>query len=239
MQMRFLLWLLVVGALPAWGAAPPRSSSCARASATLSRVAVMGASVSAGFGWGRQEGRGRTLADLLDDTVATEHAPVRNFASLWFFKNPRSAGQRQVDQVLTYAPTLTVAVDFLFWFVHGAQLDEAQRLARLEQGLALLEPLPGPILLGELPAMTTAVGKALEPGMLPSPETLARLNRRISEWARSRDNVVLLPLGTWLVRSPDGSLQADGLHPTREGAKWIAARMMDSLFEACPAPGVH
>jgi hypothetical protein len=197
----------------------------------------MGASVSAGFGWTRQEARGRTLAALLDDALTTEHTPVRSFASVWFFKDPLAVGQRQVDQVLTYAPTLTVAVDFLFWFVHGPELDAARRLARLEQGLALLERLPGPLLLGELPAMPTAVGKALEPDMLPSPETLAKLNQRVSEWARQRGDVLLLPLGTWLERSPAGSLQVDGLHPTREGARWLTTRMLDTLLEACPTLG--
>jgi hypothetical protein len=226
-----------VGPLPGGGPPPPPSSPCTRAGATLSRVAVVGASVSAGFGWARQEARGRTLADLLDKALPAEHTPVRSFASVWFFQDPLAVGQRQVGQVLTYAPTLTVAMDFLFWFAHGKGLDEAQRLTRLEQGLALLDRLPGPLLLGELPAMSTAEGKALEPGMLPSPETLAKLNQRISEWARQRGDVVLLPLGAWLGRSPAGSLQVDGLHPTREGASWLTGRMLDALREACPALG--
>lgn len=163
-------------------------------------------------------------------------ATPRSFASPWFFKDPSAVGGRLVHAVREYKPTLIIAVDFLFWFAYGAGLDEAQRLARLEQGLKLLQSLPGPLLVGDLPDMSSAEGKALEPGMAPSAEVLARLNQRIAEWTRQRGGSVIVPLGSWTQQGPARRmLQKDGLHPTREGGRWIATKTMEVLRDSCPS----
>jgi len=219
----------------------------AAAPVALQRVVVIGASLSAGYGL-----RNTPLSATLEASIRTEHAPVQSLADEHFFLTPRASGARQVEGALDAQPTLVVAIDFLFWFGYGA-LDadgapvtsEDQRLALLEHGLECLEELDCPLVLGDFPDMSRAVGKMLAENQMPAQETLARLSSRVREWAAKREApTIVLPLAE-LVRSlgseeairigrhawPAGTrlLQLDDLHPTLEGLTGVAQLVLDEL----------
>jgi hypothetical protein len=237
---------------PAALSAEPASAHCA----LTRRVLAIGASATAGFG---------TRADLARAFQAC--LPERSefssgLGSPWFFLRPLSAGSEQVQSALAAEPTLVLALDFLFWFGYGALdaqgaplANEDDRLALLERGLALLEPVRCPLVLGDFPDMSAAVGKMLLPVQMPELATLARLNTRLSAWAAERPHVRIVPLAELLGALARGEelrigaleygadeaaalLQRDRLHPTREGLLALALLALESLrelpgFEAC------
>jgi len=104
----------------------------------------------------------------------------------------------------------------------------------MEKGLELLEQVECPVLVGDYPDMSPAIGLMLSASQMPKPETLKALNERLSVWAAARPNVSVFPLaklvdqmrseGTFTVgghRWPAGSarslMQRDRLHPTAQG----------------------
>jgi len=220
------------------------------------RVLAIGASATAGFG---------TSADLARAFQAclpepSEHAGA--LGSQWFFLRPLTSGTEQVQSALAAEPTLVLAIDFLFWFGYGALdadgaplADEDGRLALLERGLALLEPVRCPLVIGDFPDMSAAVGKMLLPVQMPEQATLARLNARVAAWAAERPHVRLVPLARLLGTLARGEalrvgaleyaagetsalLQRDELHPTREGLIALAVLALEALrdvpgFAAC------
>jgi len=234
--------------------APAAPVAPAAPGSVVQRVAVIGASLSQGFGLNAEVGAPATLADVIAVALRGEHQPVKGHASLLFFANPQGVARQEVEAARASEPTLLVALDFLFWFGYGRRADEAQRLASFEQGLELLAPFTCPILLGDLPDMHSALDgrpQMLQPEQVPSVEALAQLNQRLAAWARERKHVVLFPLGEFTQRVRGGQefklrgnlffaselpelLQPDKLHPTLAGTigVWIAAA--DALVRARP-----
>ena len=211
------------------------------------RVAVLGASVSAGFGLEQEVGARVRLAAIIDAALRVKHEPVQDHAELLFFAMSSDLGAQSVAAARKRGATLAVAVDFLFWFAYGEVEDEAQRLVRLDEGLGYLDRLECPIVVGDLPDMSRAVGKMLQSNQVPRPETLARLNKRLREWARTRRRVVIVPLaallttlqdgkelrvGSWSARSTSRLLQGDELHTTLEGSAVIAVLALHELARA-------
>ena len=229
----------------------------------LDRVAVVGASVSAGFGAevavdtpDRIVHTPIDLADVLDAGIVRDHEPVAGFGNMLFFSAPMRHGPTLLQKALDERPTVLVAVDYLFWFAYGNNgpdgepfQDDQSRLALLEVGLGLLEGVSCPVILGDLPDMSPAIGFMLGASQVPSADALAQLNERIRDWAAERPNVVLMPVGEMVARiqqdigvqvgpyeSPAGGaselVQYDKLHPTAEGLVVTAQLVAQALVEA-------
>lgn len=238
-------------------AAPP---SAPAKTGALSRILVLGASLSQGFGLERDVGAPVLFADVVEGTLRVEHESVRSQAALLFFASPLSAARNAVTAGKACDPTLVVGIDFLFWFGYGAFPSEDDRMAMLEKGLALLETFSCPVLVGDFPDVGDASrdpargggkGRLLGEEQVPQPESLARLNRRLREWAAARKGVVVIPLadlvarlhsgkdveihGTrWTGSALSGLIQKDRLHPTLRGAIALWYGAVDALVAARP-----
>jgi hypothetical protein len=233
-----LLAFLVLQAAPAEAAR----------SACLARPVVIGASFAAGFGVGR------SFASAFEASLAAPPEELVDLGDGAFFLAPVPSGRRQVEAALEAEPSLVLALDFLFWFGYGA-LDaaggpleaESERLTLLEAGLELLVEFRCPLVLGDFPDMSAAVGGMLMGSQMPAQDTLTALSRRVRAWAAERPKTVVLPLAE-LVRSlgaksevrigrhlfPPGTrlLQADRLHPTLDGLLAAAQLACDELTRA-------
>jgi hypothetical protein len=213
----------------------------------IERVAVVGASLSDGFGSGTK------LALALEEVIRRPHRPIVDASSSLFFMRPMETGTELLGKALEGKPTLVVAIDFLFWFGYGAvgpegkpMGSEEDRLVLLEEGLKLLEKVEAPLILGDFPDMSDAIGGILSAGQVPKAETLAALNRRVGEWSKKRANVILVPLARHIVEIrgdkavkvgkwewPAGQsarlLQDDKLHPTAEGLVAVCGMIVEGL----------
>jgi hypothetical protein len=213
----------------------------------LDRVAVIGASVSAGLA------APPIAASLRAGLPAT--ADVLDAASVFFFQDPFANGEAQVAAAAAHRPTLTLAVDFLFWFAYASTSPDGRR-QRLEGGLALLAALPGTVVVGDLPDMRNANESILGPAAVPSPTELTALNAQIRAWAAARPHTVVLPLAAWtapLVTGEDIELAPgervpardlmffDGLHANALGT-WHLLGQLDRALErdlAIPADALR
>jgi hypothetical protein len=202
--------VVVPHTVPAGAARPDAAVADAR---TLwSRVHVIGASASAGFGVRLPAGRGRGARALpmtmarIAQCAALEGTAVTGEATGFFFADPCATGKSQVDELLALdpRPTVVFADDFLFWFAYGALdaerrpiKEEPQRMALLERGLAELARVSDsgiPVVVGDLPDMSESVGRMLNRAQMPQAGTLAQANARIRAWASGRRTVAVLPL---------------------------------------------
>jgi hypothetical protein len=231
---------------PAQAAAP----ATAKGEALLQRIAVIGASLSAGQGLG---GKDLNLAHVIEAGLAAKHGPLIDASDLLTFTSPVSKAKNALAKLEPQDPTLVVGLDYLFWFGYGMNWGgEKERLAALELGLKSLEGLRCPILLGDFPDMSSAVHakEAMLPAAaVPAPETLAKLNERLQAWAKDHPNVVVVPVSKlmgkllagdelrvgpnlWPKGTVGSLLQTDGLHPTLEGTTglWLfaAQRLLES-----------
>ncbi len=223
-------------------------------------VAVIGASVSAGFvdritGTDAERNQTLRLAAVLGAVWPRERADIRSFADAMFFLDPDAKGVAQVERALRAAPDLVVGIDFLFWFGYGdvgaSDDPTAARLARLGKGLALLERLPCPLVVGDLPDMRDANPRMLPPRLVPSVEELAAVNEAIHAWAGARPGVAVFPLAEWVqaVRQhgdtvesggrrislpPEALLQTDRLHATRLGVGLLVHRLVPRCLALLP-----
>lgn len=223
------------------------------------RVRIVGASASAGFAV-RAPGARAPTSRLEPMTLARIASAARlgagsvtGDATGFFFLDPERNGREQVDALLAMdpRPTVVLAPDFLFWFAYGTVgtgrrpvRDESQRLALLQEGLAILDRVGQagiPLVVGDLPDMSAAVGKMLSRAQMPALATLEQANAEIRAWAARRPRVALLPLGrlvadlragkpfqagrrTWDAAVDGALIQRDDLHPTFEGSVALLAR---------------
>jgi len=244
----------------AWAQAPA-------ATAKQFRVAVIGASASAGFGCVYRETRDDgeyaasfRLIDMVKLACPELSLVTTDVSSGFFFLKPVANGAQAAKRAREFKPDCVLALDFLFWYCYGddapdgkALSGEAQRLEKLEAGLKELESIEAPILVGDLPDMTPAVGKMLSPTQMPAKDTLAKANARLAEWAKPRANVRVLPLasmqrqlmeqnaleidGKKLTPTKDlPLLQRDALHPAPLGMAGLACAVASELKEAVHAP---
>jgi hypothetical protein len=173
--------------------------------APIRRVVVIGASASAGFGViadvTKEDGRIRKepvdLARSLKAAAPEKSLVVLNLASGAFFMDPVRMGTAGAKRTRDWKPEFTIAIDYLFWFLYGTQ-EESDRLARLEEGLALIGSVDSPLILGDMPDMSRAVGRILRASQCPTPETIAAANKRIYAWADERPNVAIVSLSNLL-----------------------------------------
>lgn len=254
------LALLLVLAVPVRAQTPaaPAAPETSAPTALFERVVVVGASVSGGYGLSPELKATVRLGDVLECVLPTTAGAVTDLGDTYLFQNPHGRAPGLVAKALEAEPTLVVAVDFLFWFSYSSWSTKGTRSRELEAGLALLDRLPGPLVVGDLPDMTPAIdGKGplgvpmLTRHMIPSPSQLESLNERIHAWADARGDVTVLPMAEmvsamlagerlairaneWEAGSIERLLQADLLHPNSEGVIALALLVVDELAKTHP-----
>jgi len=237
--------------------APTKETAVA---AKTPRVHIIGASVSGGFKdsplFGAAE-TGDTVPLLAvmkrwagDGARVTSHNPTD---MIRMFEDPTKFATDQMTGVQKAAPDFLLAIDFAFWFAYGpVRGDESvARSQKLAAGLAMLDKIEVPVLLGDLPDMRGAARRMLAESWIPSPALLKQLNDQLAAFVRSHENIHLvpladlvrrmkddgvpLPLATGPLVAPPGSLQqADRLHATRLGMAYLAYSLQEPLARLFP-----
>jgi len=181
-----------------------------RPAVSFERIVMVGASVTHG---------GAPAAAILDAAVRQEHEEIERLGNPNIALDPVNIGRGQMERAMRHEATVVIGIDILFWYAYGrpylhdrpdAADPEAWRIARVERGLADLDRIRVPIVLGEVPDMRGASEWLLPPQVIPSPETLAKINQRLRAWARERPRVLLVPLCDWVADMRAGRL---GLPP--------------------------
>jgi hypothetical protein len=213
------------------------------------RVVVIGASASSGFVLSEPFGGTNTdqcrLSRYLDAAIIAPHAPLKNYATAALFLSPEALATQEVEAATNQRPTLVIAVDFLFWFCYGPGQTDADRAQRFETGLKLLERIPCPLVVGDIPDASRATNSGIiSPAQVPSEPARVAANQRLRDWAKHRRDVTLVPLDQFMkcveanqaiekrhVKVPAGRthglLQNDRLHPTPQGAALLALGILD------------
>lgn len=217
----------------------------------LAHVAVIGASLSSGLGNGGVRGDSISLADIMQVSIREKHDAPRDLAKGTVFVDWKSYAVGIDEALMDNPPSALIAVDYLFWSVHGLKGD-AERKKLLELALAGLEKFSCPILLGDLPDVSDATkgnSPALHPAMVPSAALRELANSRIREWATHHANVTVVPLAdlvskvyqekeiqihgsVWRAGEVARLLQGDHLHPTAEGLVVIWIAVADAWMRA-------
>ncbi|HIF42279.1 MAG TPA: hypothetical protein EYQ74_14445 [Planctomycetes bacterium] len=206
----------------------------------FSRVVVIGASVSAGYGLRSELNASVRLGDVLQCLIEGEGEECLDLGSNMLFRRPEALGAEQVTDALMHKPSLVMAVDFLFWFAYGrSNASTRKRVDRIDEALSLLDRFECPILVGDIPDMTMALkGKGpfgfplITRSMIPSKQARAAINKRLLAWAKARKRVTIVPLSEFLE-----SVQSGKTLKVR-GNKWtqkdLAAMMQDDLLHTRP-----
>lgn len=214
-------------------------------------VAMIGASASAGFVLSEPFGGTNTtackLSYYLDAAIAAPHPPIKNLSTALLFLNPDTFAPMQVAIVTNSHPTLVIAVDFMFWFCYGEGATDADRARHFEYGLKLLDQIPGPLVVGDVPdASAAATTGIISQAQVPSETARLAANQRLREWAKKRGNVVIVPLADFMRHTmaneavtfhgqgvPAGKtralLQPDLLHPNPRGDSMLTLAILDIL----------
>jgi len=217
---------------------------------------VIGASASAGFVLSEPFGGTNTdkckLNRYLDAAITAPHAPVKNLATSLMFMNPDAFAPMQAEAATNARPTLVIAVDFLFWFSYGDGRTDAERAQRFEQGLKLLERIPCPLVVGDIPDVSAATNTGIiSSGQVPSAAARQAANQRLQSWAATRPQVTVVPLAKFMratmaneaIKLHNGTLpagktralmQLDQLHPNPRGAAVLALAILDALVSKQP-----
>ena len=242
---------------------PPASTASAnpRTSAPdpIDRIAAIGASASAGFGVfyrnaddPQKAPRGISLAKLYR-AASGDATVVIDLGTAAFFSNPSGIGTRVVDRTIRAKPDLTFAIDYLFWFTYGTIGVESRRIrtdedrfALLEVGLEQLDRIEGPVLVGDIPDMSSAAGGVMRKSQVAPEDVRLRANARIREWASTRPNVRVFPLADLIKRLRSGKafnigphawtadeagtlILGDRLHPSLDGLIALVIAIDDLL----------
>lgn len=235
--------LLGCGA-PAREPAPPASGAVgapaiAKPALPLERIAIVGASVSVGFG-------GTPFGEAF--AAAAPRSRVESYANLYLFRDPVGDSRAQIERALAFRPSALFAIDFLFWDVYGSP-DPAWRANALASGLAQLDRVHAAgawIVLGDVPHVTTAAEWILSRDNVPDAAALAAINAEIAAWAAGRARVLRVPFAAWtaplaadadLELAPGEVVSArslttiDGLHANALGT-WYLLDKLDRFIEA-------
>jgi len=222
-----------------------------------SRVAVIGASLSGGFGLRSELGADYDLAQAFELAWSESGHEFHDFGNNLFVSDAETLGAGQVQRARALEPELVIAIDFLFWFAYGYRGDCAARTRSFEVGLQLLETIEGNLLVGDLLDARPALrgGTAFNRGrpvirqpQIPEVECLARLNERLTAWAAERERVHVYDLSRFYAESfteeplelrgnryelerKNGLLQPDLLHPTYKGLAGVTLSALDRLSQ--------
>ena len=249
------LILLVIFASVGAAAGPASKASPPAAATTPSkspwqRIVMIGASVTAGFTASEPLGGPSTpfydLSRYVEVALTTPHEPVQNLGNAFFFFQPNMFAQQQLARALTNNPTLIIGVDFLFWFCYGEGSTDEERLQRFDQGLKLLEKVECPLVVGDIPDASAAVGEMLRPDQMPRLKAISAANARLKQWTAGRRQVVVLGLSEFMRNVmanravkihdyvlPDGKtrtlIQDDKLHASPPGCAVLAFAALDAF----------
>ena len=243
----FLVWILICGC-------SSKRSSSQRSSKTLERVAVTGASVTAGWGLktppikGDFGGYPINLKHIIDAMILTPHEEVAYFGEPMFFAEPVVHGKELIERITAYDPTLIIAVDYLFWFAYGdvGLSGEEFRINKFEEGLSILGNIQTPLIIGGIPDMQKAIGRVLSASQVPSFESIQTMNTMLYAWATLHPNVTVVDIHslfmallddvsiatysyTWPAGSQEKLLQKDMLHTTFEGTVALSLAVADLI----------
>jgi hypothetical protein len=202
----------------------------------LTRVGVIGASVSAG------SGHALTLARILDCAIKPPHRVVDE-ARLRLSANPVNYAEEAVRSMQRNRVTLAIGMDFLFWFSYGPYSFE-RRKANLAQGCRILEKLDCPLVIGDLPDLRHSKNP-MRSLMAPTSDEVRHLNEQLEAWACKRSNVLILPVSEWLDKviqgqplringqdrkySPVEIFLPDKVHTTPLGTIVLAMKVLNAL----------
>lgn len=228
--------------------------ACGCASTPLDRVSVIGASVSAGVGASVVDGKEKRPVDLADALTAAgavkgETGPrvgkVTSHADPMYFMNPGTIGDKQLKEALAESPGCVIALDDLFWYVYGPAKSDAERLERLDKRLASLEAVKGPLVIGDVPDMSSAYPGMLSKEQIAPEAARVEANVRIRAWAAARPNVALVALSDVVAGAKAGRVKIgdqelagdeamaligpDRLHASAEGLAAIAILTLDAV----------
>jgi hypothetical protein len=220
------------------------------------RVVVIGASASAGFVLSEPFGGTNTdkcrLNHYLDAAIAAPHEPVKNYSTAALFLSPEGIASQQIEAATNGRPSLVIGVDFLFWFCYGHADSDAERAERFEYALKLLERIPCPLVVGDIPDASRATNSGIiSISQVPGEKARLAANQRLRDWAASRPDVTLVSLEKFMqtvvanaaienqhVSVPAGKtrnlLQGDQLHPSPRGAALLALGILDELAARQP-----
>ncbi|MEE2681921.1 MAG: hypothetical protein VX641_06065 [Planctomycetota bacterium] len=221
----------------------------------IQRVAIIGASASAGFGVVVQQAEpeeeqfAKTMLNMQDLYMAADDPHdllYLDLSSHMFFSRPRTYGESTIDRVIEWEPDLVLGVDFLFWFVYGT-MPETNRLKFLEEGLTLLDRIASrgtPMVIGEVPDLEGTESFVIGSHQIPKRGTSLLANQRINQWAARRDNVAVVPLYTLTEQLAAGEEIIVGSHqwkPTEHGIRMIAVDKLHPTFDGmiCLAQAVE
>jgi hypothetical protein len=217
---------------------PPATAPVAGPALDTARIAIVGASVSAGFG-------GAPFGEVFQ--AAAKGSVVESAANLFLFRDPIAGSKEQIDKALAFRATTVIAIDFLFWNLYGSP-DPAWREQALAKGLAELERARASgawIVVGDIPHVVTAAEWMLPRAQIPDVQTLATANAQIEAWAK-RERVVFVPFAAWAAPlaaneqveiAPGEKVAArslvgpDGLHANALGV-WFLLDKLDHYLEA-------
>ncbi len=237
------------------GAPPAESSS--PAPALFQRVVVLGASLTSGFNsaqpFGGPETRQYRFANYVEAALTGRHEPVASHASSFLFFSPRETMENQVNATVAAKPSLVIALDAMFWFCYGGGMTREQRLELFDWGLRQLQRVEAPLIVGDIPDASKAVGGMLGMAQMPELSTIAQCNQRLKTWAASRRGVTVFPLSrimatataneelilagcTWPRGKTRALVQADHLHPSLGGLAALAVAVLDAAAAAATPP---
>ena len=214
------------------------------------RIVMLGASATSGFHESEPLGGPKTpqyhFANYIEAALIGTHELVTTQATSLLFLQPEDTMKKQVTATLNAKPTLVIGIDAMFWFCYGAGLSEEQRATRFEAGLKELERIDVPLIVGDIPDATQAVGGILSKAELPEPRTIERCNERLTAWAAGRKNVSVFPIArvmtsaaaneqvilaghTWEAGKSSALIRSDRLHPSRHALAALAIAMLDAV----------
>jgi len=221
---------------------------------TIERVAVTGASVTAGYGLitppikGNFGGYPINLKHIVDAMILAPHEEVAYFGDSMFFAHPVVSGKEIIEKISAYDPTLIIAVDYLFWFAYGdvGLSGEEYRIKKFNEGLSCLENVKSDLLIGNIPDVHKAIGRVLSASHVPTVETIQKMNRMLNSWVLLHQNVTVLDVYTlygallddaaiktdtftWPAGSQEKLLQKDMLHMTLEGTVAASLVVADAI----------
>lgn len=214
------------------------------------RPVVIGASVSDGYEHTEKLGGPKSDALALDiylqQITKLPAGTISNFSNRFCFVYPLGISHRQVSDAQETKPTVVIAVDQLFWQLYGNFASSEQRLITFKAALKKLDPVSCPLVIGNIPDASQAIGKMLSSSQVPNKETIQKANQILNQWVKNRKKTAIIDLASFMKLSlsnqeiklknitfPRGStktfLQTDMLHPTASGAKALSYAVIDSL----------
>ena len=237
--------------------APTAPAAAEVAPPLFQRIVLLGASVTAGFDASQPFGGPKTLqlrfANFVEAAVAGTHEPVATQANALLFMHTPEMMDKQITATLAAKPSLVIGIDALLWFCYGSGMTSEQRLARFETGLRQLERIDVPLVVGDLPDASKAVGGTLDKDQMPALAVIAQCNERLKTWAAGRKEVTLFSLArimaaaqaneeisisglTWEKGKSRDLLQEDWVHPTKQGLTALAIAVLDAAAASAHPP---